>query len=284
MPLDADIVSCAAPWPGAAARLLEGLATLGPGTWQLDHICASANAGIDPGTASQVLAGLSTAGLGYLAEDDTWTSACSAAELLRLAQVLKGADHYRRLRKDASAIELAVTMPMAPSHLERELATIGSRRGGFLDTPSAFMRIAQSAQRRLVLMAPFIDRAGFLLAQRLFIAAAPAAERILIIRELARYAALISSQHQPWLAALNVQLVDYNLVHDQQSARSLEFETFHAKIVLADDAFAYVGSANLLWSSEAASLEAGVLITGPAAADVARLVDAVLRATRAVTN
>lgn len=51
-------------------------------------------------------------------------------------------------------------------------------------------------------------------------------------------------------------------------------------MLLADDHLAYVGSANLLWSSEAASLEAGVVIDGEAAAQVSRLIDGVLRAIR----
>lgn len=278
MSRDADVVSCASPWPGTAARLLEGLASLGSGAWPLDHICAAAMAGIDPGTAGQVLAGLALTGVCTTSNDDYWTSPCAPAELLRLAQVLKGADHYRRLRKDASAVELAITMPMSPSHLERELANLAGRRGGYLDTSSAFLRAAQTARQRLVLMTPFIDPAGFQLAQRLFAATSSSIERILIIRDLDRYAAIISAQHQPWLAALGVRVEDYNLLHDGDTGRRLEYETFHAKIALADDNFAYVGSANLLWSSEAASLEAGVLITGPAAREVSRLVDAILRA------
>jgi hypothetical protein len=63
MPSDADIVRCAAPWPGTAARLLEGLASLGSGTWPLEQICRASTSGTDPGYASQVLAGLATTGL-----------------------------------------------------------------------------------------------------------------------------------------------------------------------------------------------------------------------------
>lgn len=57
-------------------------------------------------------------------------------------------------------------------------------------------------------------------------------------------------------------------------------ETFHAKIVLADEDLAYVGSANLLGSGDGTSLEAGVLVDGRAALQVARLVDGVLRVAR----
>ena len=56
----------------------------------------------------------------------------------------------------------------------------------------------------------------------------------------------------------------------------MPIETFHDKVVVADDMPAYVGSANLLSSSEGLSLEMGLLVEGGAAAQVARLVDAVL--------
>src|SRR5262245_18387168 len=281
MSLDADVVRCAAPWPGVAARLLEGLALLGSGRWSLEHICASAAAGIEPAVAAQVLAGLAVPGLGTLDDNDSWVSAHSPSELARLAEVLKGAEYFRRLRTQNSSIELAVTMPMSPCHLERELASLGGRRGGFLDTSSAFLRIAQSANKRLIVMIPFIDPSGFKWLQRVFAGARPEVEKILILRELSKYAADISVHHQDWLAALKVRIEDYHLAHEPESGRKLANETFHAKVLLADETLAYVGSANLLWSSEAASLEAGVVIEGDGAAQVARLLDGVLRAVHA---
>ena len=57
----------------------------------------------------------------------------------------------------------------------------------------------------------------------------------------------------------------------------MPIETFHAKVVVADDTLAYVGLANLLSSSEGLSLETDLLVEGGAAAQVAPLVDAVLR-------
>lgn len=280
MSLDADIVRCTAPWPGTAASLLEGLAVLGPGTWRLEDICASAASGIELGTAAQILAGLAVTGLGIFDGDERWVSATTSPELVRLAQILKGAEHFRRLHRDGSSIELAVTMPMSPCHLERELAALGGRRGGFLDTSSAFMRIAQSANQRLVVMVPFIDPSGFNWMRRVFSAARGEVDKVLILRDVGKYAADISVHHQAWINALRIKIEDYCLAHDPQFGRKLETETFHAKLVLADDHLAYVGSANLLWASESASLEAGVVIDGDAAGQVCRLVDGVLRAIR----
>src|SRR5262245_3064898 len=162
MASDADIVRCAAPWPGTAARLLEGLATLGPGTWSLEQICHASASGTELGHAAQVLAGLAASGVCTSAPvEDTWLCEYAPAELLRLAHMLTGADHVRRMRINPAITELAVTMPLVPSYLEKELATTLGRPGGFLTTSAAFTRLAQAASRRLVVMTPFIDPAGF---------------------------------------------------------------------------------------------------------------------------
>ena len=89
-------------------------------------------------------------------------------------------------------------------------------------------------------------------------------------------------QHVDWLRALHVSVRDYHLSHGAEAGRALPIETFHAKLVLADDTLAYVGSANLLYSSEGLSLETGLLVEGSAAIQVARLVDGVLRVARSL--
>jgi hypothetical protein len=283
MPSDADIVRCAAQWPGTAARLLEGLASLGPGAWPLEQICQASTSGTDPGYASQVLAGLATTGLcAAIAADDSWLCEYAPAELQRLAHVLNGADHFRRMRLNPVAIELAVTMPLAPSHLEKELAAMLGRPGGFLTTSAAFSRLAQAASRRLVVMTPFIDAGGFRWLRRVFEATRAECERIVVLRNTDQYTVELGVEHVDWLRALQVSVRDYHLSHSAAAGRALPIETFHAKLIIADDALAYVGSANLLNSSEGLSLETGLLVEGGAAAQVARLVDAVLRVARSL--
>lgn len=278
---DADIVRCAAPWPGTAARLLEGLAALGPGTWPVEQICRASASGTDPGQATQILAGLAGTGLcAAAAADDSWLCQCTPAELRRLAQVLTGADHFRRMRLNPAAIELAVTMPLIPSHLEKELAATLGRPGGFLTTTSAFARLAQAASRRLVVMTPFIDAGGFRWLRRVFEATPTDCQKIVVLRNTDQYTVELGVQHADWLRALNVLVRDYHLPHGAASGRALPIETFHAKLIVADDTLAYVGSANLLNSSEGLSLETGLLVEGAAAIQVARLVDAVLRVAR----
>jgi hypothetical protein len=283
MASDSDIVRSAAPWPGTAARLLQGLAALGPGMWPVEKICQASASGTEPGHASQVLAGLAGTGLCTAAAgDDSWLCEYAPAELQRLAQVLSGADHFRRMRLNPEAVELTVTMPLLPSYLEKELAATLGRPGGFLTTSAAFTRLAQAASRRLVVMTPFIDAGGFRWLRRLFETASADCQKIVVLRDTDRYMVELGVQHADWLRAMQVSVRDYHLSHGAEAGRALPIETFHAKLVLADDTLAYVGSANLLYSSEGLSLETGLLVEGSAALQVARLVDGVLRVARSL--
>jgi phosphatidylserine/phosphatidylglycerophosphate/cardiolipin synthase-like enzyme len=74
----------------------------------------------------------------------------------------------------------------------------------------------------------------------------------------------------PKIAALGIAAFDYTL--DAVGG----FETFHAKVALADSEFAYVGSANMTLFSRH-SMELGVLIEGRAARVVANVVRAVTK-------
>lgn len=102
-------------------------------------------------------------------------------------------------------------------------------------------------------------------------------QRIIVLRNADQYTVELGVQHADWLRAMQVSVRDYHLSHSPAEGRALPIETFHAKVVVADDTLAYVGSANLLSSSEGLSLETGLLVEGGAAAQVARLVYAVLR-------
>src|SRR6266568_1934143 len=283
MASDADIVRSAAPWPGTAARLLEGLAALGPGTWSLEQICRASGSGTELGHAAQVLAGLAASGVCTSATaEDSWLCEYAPAELLRLAHILTGADHFRRMRINPAITELAITMPLVPSYLEKELAATLGRPGGFLTTSAAFTRLAQAASRRLAVMTPFIDAGGFRWLRRVFEAAQPPCQKIVVLRNTDQYSVELGVQHADWLRALQVSVRDYHLSHAATTGRALPIETFHAKLIVADDTLAYVGSANLLTSSEGLSLETGLLVEGGAAVQVARLVDAVLRVARSL--
>jgi hypothetical protein len=227
-----------------------------------------------------VLSGLAEAGLCDREDGDCWQCGYAPAELIRLAQVLSGADHFRRMRLNPAPVELAVTMPMSPSHLEKELGVTLARPGGFLSTSSAFARIAQAASRRMVVVTPFIDADGFRWVRRLFEATSEQCKRILVLRNADQLTTELGVLHADWLRALRIAVMDYYLPHRAEAGRALPIETFHAKLILADDTHAYVGSANLLRSSADICLETGFLVEGMGASQVARLVDAVMRVAR----
>lgn len=274
---DADIIRCASPWPGKAAQLLDALAVLGPGNWTLETISATAAAGVAPGDVAQVLAGLAATDICALAEDSTWSTPLNHTELVRLSTLLRGAEHFRRLRTDAPNLELAVTLPMAPSTLEQHLPGSPGRPGGYIDTPTAFLRVASAAQKRFVVLSPFVNRTGFDWLRSVMSSVSGHAQKILVLRDVSHYAVDLAVHHRDWLRALGVSVLDYNFSHPVEAGRPLPIETFHAKIVLADDSLAYIGSANFLGSGSGTSLEAGVLVDGRAAGQVARLVDGILR-------
>lgn len=281
MAVDADVVRCAAPWPGVAAQLVEGMAVLGPGPWSIGRLCAAAAAGVTTGDAVPVLSGLAIAGVcNRAARDDHWTTPLSESELRRLSELLRGAEHYRRLRLDAQSVEITVTMPMAPSLLEAQLGGAPGRPGGYLPTNEAFLRVARAARERLVVLTPFLDGRGFGWLREVMETAQPPAEKVLVLRDTDRYTAELGVHHTHWLRATSVSVRDYHLPHGFGSGRALAVETFHAKVLLADERLAYVGSANILGSGDGTSLEAGVLVDGRAAAQVARLVEGVLRVAR----
>ncbi|RWK26558.1 phospholipase D-like domain-containing protein, partial [Mesorhizobium sp.] len=139
---------------------------------------------------------------------------------------------------------------------------------------------ATAAQSRLVVMMPFIDVRGFEWLRNVFEAANANVEKLLVLRDVDQYAVDLSVHHGEWLRGMRIGIRDYCVAHGR--GRALPLETFHAKIVLADDRLAYVGSANVLGSGDGTSLEAGVLVDGQAALQVARLIGGVLRIARVI--
>lgn len=167
---------------------------------------------------------------------------------------------------------LIVTLPGDRSRFGEALKRhAGETFTTLTDTHDAFTHIARRAIDRLVIMVPFIDRAGAAWASELF-EATPAAQRLLILRDASQLAAC--GQAGARLRTLATGVFDYCFT-DGENGAALG-ETFHAKVVLADGVSAYVGSANLLRRSRHSNLECGMLVDGPGALAVAMLVDTVL--------
>lgn len=179
-----------------------------------------------------------------------------------------------KLTSPLALTKFVVTLPPEPSPLRRALeADIASAYTALTDTTDAFRHLALRAHSRLVVMMPYIDRAGAQWALEVFrLTEAP--KRILILRDVSRLDALgpIAAE----LRSVITSLLDYGGADPEITLK----ETFHAKIVLADGSAAYVGSANLLRRSREVNLECGMLVEGPPVFAVKVLVDAVLTSLR----
>lgn len=174
-------------------------------------------------------------------------------------------------------VRLVVTLPGEQSRFGDALKRhAGEAFTTLTDTHDAFTHIARRAIDRLVIMVPFIDRAGAAWAAELF-EATPAAERLLILRDASQLAACGQAGSQ--LKSLATGIFDYCFTAHADSTGL--GETFHAKVVLADGVCAYVGSANLLRRSRHSNLECGMLVDGPGALAVGILVDTALVVARA---
>ena len=127
-------------------------------------------------------------------------------------------------------------------------------------------RVAAAASARLTVMTPFLNKGGLDFAIGLF-ERSVAVTKTLVVRGTGYTRATLLPERDR-LQSLRVNILDCLL----RTADS--YETFHAKVVLADDRLAYVGSANLLTQLHH-SLELGNVVQGRAARVVASVVRAV---------
>jgi phosphatidylserine/phosphatidylglycerophosphate/cardiolipin synthase-like enzyme len=203
---------------------------------------------------------------------------CSTAhaKFQRLAFALNAIDHYRlSVHRDATVAQVVLTKPPRPSVLEQKLTALGWRTADLEPTEHAFHSMVRSAQRRIVVMTPFLDKTGASWLQELLSYVGHGVESILILRSLED-----STRKDyptgfdviaPWLKSQAVQVFNYSISRIDGGR-----ETFHAKVVLCDRNVTYLGSSNMTAASLEHSMEMGVVLQGRVAADVAEVIDAVL--------
>lgn len=206
----------------------------------------------------------------------TW-QARDKALAQELAPLLLGAQLYRtRVHQDTDTVDVVLTRPPAPSQVSIQLDTMLQGSRSFRDTRQLLPAIAESAGRSFGVMTPFFDEVGAKVVLNLF-EITPAPDRFLILRttkEGLPPPGLAVARSD--LARFGVKVLNFRL--DRPDAPGNE--TFHAKVVLADDVSAYVGSSNMNQWSFDYSLELGLHVRGRAAARIA----AVLQAVRAVSG
>ena len=139
----------------------------------------------------------------------------------------------------------------------------------------SLIELASRAQRRFVVVSPFLDHEGLHWIASLFEAARSATERLLIVRGRDQVEVDVLRSKSTALAAWNAKVLTYAVAHDP-ALRSPAIETFHAKVLLADRDHAYIGSTNMNRWSRDVSMECGVIISGPCVRPVATLVDAMI--------
>lgn len=189
-----------------------------------------------------------------------------------LAPVLQGAKLYRtRVHQDVDVVDVVLTKPPAPSQVSAQLESMLQGSRSFRDTRQLLPAISESARRSFGVMTPFFDEVGAQVVLNLF-ERTPAGDRYLILRatkEGVPPSALIAVREN--LSRLGVAVLNFRL--DRSDAPGNE--TFHAKVVLADDTAAYVGSSNMNQWSFKYSLELGLFVRGRAAVRIAALLQAV---------
>jgi hypothetical protein len=187
-----------------------------------------------------------------------------------LPAFLEGAAAVQAMLTDTGTATAAVTMPVAPSAISTALLATGLTHAGLRTTSQAMERVADAATASLTVMTPFLNTDGLAFATALFERTRADARRLVIRRSPAARTALASGW--PALISLGVSVLNYLLPAGDG------YETFHAKVVLADGCVAYVGSANLLLHLRR-SMELGIVVDGRAA----RVVASVVRAAEAVS-
>lgn len=174
-------------------------------------------------------------------------------------------------KDDKDRARIVVTVPKRPSHFEGALAGINDS-GVLIETTETFLHLSRRASERLVVVSPFLDADGLEWASSLF-EATPAPGRALICRHYDH----VSPHYEARLSAAGVAIHEYFLERAPHGWGTRVAETFHAKIVLADQVAAYVGSANFLRSSKNLSLECGVLLEGRVVKQVYDVVQSMLQ-------
>jgi hypothetical protein len=181
---------------------------------------------------------------------------------------LEGAAAMRANDPEKETSIAVVTMPPPPSAIAAALPQTGLAHSSLVSTGDAFERIAEAAVDSFTVMTPFLNRDGLGFVLKLF-ELTRARRRILIVRQMGEARRTVIDNAVE-IASLGISAFDYTL--DANGG----FETFHAKVGLADSELAYVGSANMTMFSRH-SMDLGILVEGRAARVVANVLRAVIK-------
>lgn len=204
-----------------------------------------------------------------------------ASVLMALAENLRGIAAYLRVHKDRDTVRLVLTEPGLKSALRKAIDDAQALPPVVFQTSDAFFNLARGAQKDLIILSPFMDPQGAELMVELFSLCRPAVRRVLISRPLAEpQCGNAFKLRASDFRRLNVSVIEYALRSSLPSGR----ETFHAKVVLADDSEFYVGSSNFMGSSLERSFECGVFVRGETAKQMRSVLLAIQSVGRPILN
>ncbi len=257
------------PLAGQAARILQHLSHTPASISGSDSELAARVGSVSAQQVALVRRSLLRTGLA-VENGFTMHLAVPSGQLKRLAANLDGVSVYLRAHKDADTVRVVVTEPGSNSALRNEI----NRRGlppRLFQTRDAFLNLAYGAKQVLTVLTPFIDDAGCDFLTDLYSACAPHVAKDLICRPLNEpHCGDAFRKREKEFKSLAVAVYEYALPSVLPSGR----ETFHAKVVLVDEAAYYVGSSNFMASALDRSLECGVIVHGDSARELRNVVEA----------
>lgn len=234
---------------------------------ELAKIAGVSTAGLEK--VREALASACTAGAAIQEDEAAWRLTLAPDACHELSLMLSGIALYRgRVHKDADRVSVVLSKPPSPSVFSLALAQSLKGDWGLQETGDTFQRMAASAGRRFLVMTPFLDADGLDRVISLFQMTRPEVARYLVVRDAET--TTISAVKQ-LLTELNVSVFEFRLAKGAG-----QHETFHAKVVVADNDQCYVGSSNMTTWSFNYSLELGFHVQGESAKRTAEIVDAVL--------
>lgn len=179
----------------------------------------------------------------------------------RLAAMFEGATLYSKSEHHRSKeTSVVLTLPPSPSHIEAALDKMGFRSAFLENTQDIFTNLAQSAEQRFLVMTPFVDHDGGKKLVDLFTNVSGEVTKQLIVRCPDGVAPVGLKDCLGDLISAGVIVFNYWVPKIHPGA----YETFHAKVLLADSNRCYVGSANMTQASLGVSMELGFLAEGEA--------------------
>ena len=240
------------------------------GVTRLRDICAAA--GLAESRSSAVETALTVAtSYGLFARYGELEWRPEAMPFAELAMALEAVALYReRVHVDADLVEVVLTPPGKPSKLGEALRMRGWVEAELEHTESIFHHLATQAAIRFAVLSPFIDSGGVDSLIALFKSTKDDLQRVLITRCQDGVMPPPLQAAYPTLNAIGVTIHNYWL------PRHGGYETFHAKVILADASMAYIGSANMTQASLSRSMELGTFLEGNSVKTLASVVDAIL--------